>query len=542
MYRKFLIVLFLLLTLPVSAQGAPDAINTALSDLSARIGRAVTLNNRALDNWSWSQESFPDTSLGCPTPGEIYAQVITPGYIFNLEVAGTVYEYHVSVDGANVRLCNQRPVGSETPLPLDEQYSNPLCTLPTEQSGAYLRSRVARGTIALGTLAQHRIRELPSTDAAIRATVEAIGGTQFEILNGPDCDEEGIVWWEVTAQGVTGWTAEGQAEERFLVPLPPSPLPQLDVIDPQTALSLSTLALLQGNLTELIAFTPDNRLVLAGAPGSDSVILYQTTDLANPRYIDQDETITALAFHPNNQQVLVGTVDGGAHIWNTDPNAPLVESLYLLTHLHDVRTVAIYPDGTAFASAGIGAQTTATTEREYAIVLWDIATVSQRAAFGGHISPVLDMAFSPDGSRLISVDNSGMALLWAVAAPASPTRIEEVSATAVAFSPNGQFLAVGGADGSTRILDPATGSAISLLRGHLNAVTALTFSPDNRLLVTASADGTLRLWNTQSDEQIAVLEIDAAGVLDVAFSPDGTLIAVSLNGGKVALLGVASAG
>jgi hypothetical protein len=531
-----------LVLLPVAAQGAPEAIFAALRDLSTRIGRDVTLDNRVLENWSWSQESFPDSSLGCPTAGEMYAQVITPGYIFNLQVAGTLYEYHVSVDGSSVRLCDQRSAGAATALPLAEQYSNPLCVPPTEQSGAYPRSRVMRGTTAVGMLGQHRIRAQPSTDAAIVATLDLGSTIRFEILNGPQCDEKGIVWWEVSAQGITGWTAEAQAADRFLAPLPPDPLPLLETISTQTAISVSRLTLLQGNLTDQVSFTPDNRLVLAGGRGSDSLILFTTSDLANPRYIDQDETITALAFHPNNQQVVIGTADGGAHLWNTDPNAPLVESLYLLTHLRDVLAVAVYPDGSAFASAGTDAQTTATVDRQYAIVLWDTATVSQRAAFGGHSAPVIDLAFSADGVRMTSVDSSGAALLWTVAAPAQPIRIGEVQGTAVAFSPNAQFLAVGGADGGTRLLDPVTGGAISLLRGHLNAVTALAFSPDNTLLATVSADGTLRLWNTQSDEQLATIEVDAAGVLDVAFSPDGRLIAVSLNGGKVVLLGVASAG
>jgi hypothetical protein len=37
---------------------------------------------------------WPDASLGCPQPDLVYAQVVTPGYIIVLEVAGKQYPFH----------------------------------------------------------------------------------------------------------------------------------------------------------------------------------------------------------------------------------------------------------------------------------------------------------------------------------------------------------------------------------------------------------------------------------------------------------------
>jgi membrane protease subunit HflC len=47
-----------------------------------------------------------DASLGCPTEGESYIQVVTPGYSVELTHLGLTYHYHVSTNGANVRLCS----------------------------------------------------------------------------------------------------------------------------------------------------------------------------------------------------------------------------------------------------------------------------------------------------------------------------------------------------------------------------------------------------------------------------------------------------
>jgi hypothetical protein len=52
--------------------------------------------------------SWPDSSLGCPRPGELYLPVVTPGYRVVLEAAGTRYDYRLSATGV-VRLC-ERPL------------------------------------------------------------------------------------------------------------------------------------------------------------------------------------------------------------------------------------------------------------------------------------------------------------------------------------------------------------------------------------------------------------------------------------------------
>ena len=51
-----------------------------------------------------SPEEWRDSSLGCPQPGVLYAQVITPGYRISLRVGAAQYEYH-SDSGTRVALC-----------------------------------------------------------------------------------------------------------------------------------------------------------------------------------------------------------------------------------------------------------------------------------------------------------------------------------------------------------------------------------------------------------------------------------------------------
>ncbi len=48
---------------------------------------------------------WPDSSLGCPQPGYMYSQIVTPGYLIILSANGKQYEFHG--DRTRVSLCEK---------------------------------------------------------------------------------------------------------------------------------------------------------------------------------------------------------------------------------------------------------------------------------------------------------------------------------------------------------------------------------------------------------------------------------------------------
>ncbi|MFQ5944837.1 MAG: hypothetical protein ACE5NC_01120 [Anaerolineae bacterium] len=46
-----------------------------------------------------------DTSLGCPEPGKVYLQVITPGYRFTFQHGAERFEVHTNLDGTQTVTC-----------------------------------------------------------------------------------------------------------------------------------------------------------------------------------------------------------------------------------------------------------------------------------------------------------------------------------------------------------------------------------------------------------------------------------------------------
>jgi WD40 repeat protein len=66
--------------------------------------------------------------------------------------------------------------------------------------------------------------------------------------------------------------------------------------------------------------------------------------------------------------------------------------------------------------------------------------------------------------------------------------------SAVAFSPDGRFVATASDDETARVWETATGKEVYTLSGHEGPVRCVAFSPDGKRLATGSDDGTARLW------------------------------------------------
>jgi hypothetical protein len=98
---------------PLQAYGdAQPIVDQAIADLEQRFG--VSAQDVTVEQVK--KTDFPDTSLGVPEPGKAYAQVITPGYIVRLTVAGKTYQYHGS--GSRVVLApEEQPVVDATATP-----------------------------------------------------------------------------------------------------------------------------------------------------------------------------------------------------------------------------------------------------------------------------------------------------------------------------------------------------------------------------------------------------------------------------------------
>ena len=108
---------------------------------------------------------------------------------------------------------------------------------------------------------------------------------------------------------------------------------------------------------------------------------------------------------------------------------------------------------------------------------------------------------------------------------------------ALAFTPNGRFLASGGEDRIVRLWDAQTGSLVRALAGHTKGVRVVAFTPDGKLLVSASNDQTMKIWDVDTGRLVRSIQVTTQGIYglsSIAFSPDGQRM-VSTLGATVGL-------
>lgn len=67
-------------------------VEPAVEDLATRLG----VNPTDITVVSSEEVTWRDASLGCPEPGRMYAQVLTPGVRIVLEVNGRHFDYHAA--------------------------------------------------------------------------------------------------------------------------------------------------------------------------------------------------------------------------------------------------------------------------------------------------------------------------------------------------------------------------------------------------------------------------------------------------------------
>lgn len=112
--------------------------------------------------------------------------------------------------------------------------------------------------------------------------------------------------------------------------------------------------------------------------------------------------------------------------------------------------------------------------------------------------------------------------------------LSDTQCTAMAIQPQGNWLAVGKADGTVALIqyDQHT---IQQRKFHTESCNDLAFSPDGQLVLSASEDRTARLWLVEEKRELFSFTWQNRYADCVAFSPAGGLLAVAFANGTVGI-------
>ncbi len=250
--------------------------------------------------------------------------------------------------------------------------------------------------------------------------------------------------------------------------------------------------------------------------------------------------IAEILFTPDGKTLLSFSEDKTIRLWDTD-TGDLQKTLRPPTG--DGRNGMIFsgalsPDGKILA-AGMGLW--AEGLREVPVYLFDLLSGEIIGTLEGHEDIISGLDFSQDGKWLVSGSSSSI-YIWDMSTigvnPAPVVILEgESGVFNLAFSPDGQKLVSGHVDGALRLweLPKDMGGAAAatpqkldtpqkVLKKHTNIVDHVEYSPDGKYIMSADYDGNKFLWDHKGKLK---KKFTSAGGAGIAFSRNGENVVLS---------------
>ncbi|MBN1249996.1 MAG: hypothetical protein JXC32_20195, partial [Anaerolineae bacterium] len=242
--------------------------------------------------------------------------------------------------------------------------------------------------------------------------------------------------------------------------------------------------------------------------------------------------INWVAWSPDSGRILTGGGDGGVEIWDAASGARV---LRLAGHgdvaLDEHWSVGHVVMGLAWSPDGMRALTTG---RDHRAVIWDTATGAVLREFPGR--EYYDGAWSPDGRRVALCDQfgyGGPVKVWdAETGEALLTLLPDdfgYGTSGVAWSPDGTRIVTFSLDGVGRLWDAATGALVGTFAVR-DFCSGAQWSPTGDRFLVGSYGVGVRVWDAATLQQVAGYPGGPSGSTG-SWSPDGTAIAIGYANG-----------
>jgi WD40 repeat protein/transcriptional regulator with XRE-family HTH domain len=265
----------------------------------------------------------------------------------------------------------------------------------------------------------------------------------------------------------------------------------------------------------IVSFSPDGKHLVSAA--SDETV--KVWDAATgERTLKLDGHFAA--YSPDGGQLALVVPDGTVRMFD-----PLMGTQIQVPGQIDAKlSVAFSPDGSRLLTVAYGNLPK----------VWNPKTGRELTAFPGHTDFVSNAVFSPDGRRILTASDDGTARVWDAQSGAQLLELggHQGFVWSAAFSPDGKKIATASGN-EAHIWNAETGEELFTLTAHKNEVFVVAFSPDGARLATGSLDRTVKLWDAGSGEELFTLAGHNGAVYGLAFSPDGARLASSSDDGTV---------
>ena len=274
---------------------------------------------------------------------------------------------------------------------------------------------------------------------------------------------------------------------------------------------------------------PEAEEALHRAVGESRVVKWLSVEAADVEF-SPDGSRLATAGDPDELLSTEGAgTPGDGYVYDV---ASGERELTLSGHEDRLLEVRFSPDGSRLATSSV----------DGTAAIWDAETGERLLVLPGHAEDFVSSSFSPDGTRLLTTDSAGAVRVWDTRNGRVKLDLSDQGLCGGVLSPDGTHIAGGAcaAQSTLIVLDADTGQRTLTLRGHTRPAIDLAYSPDGDRIATASIDGTAKIWDAGTGEALHTLTGHGGWVFGVDFSPDGRLLATAGEDGTARVWDVTS--
>jgi len=353
------------------------------------------------------------------------------------------------------------------------------------------------------------------------------------------------------------------------------------------------------------AYSPDGSSFTV-ALSDGNIHLYATSSWDRTWMLSaHNDRVDSIVYSPNGDRIVSGGYDSAVRVWD----AATGDCLYIfIGHTNGVLGVAYSPQGNVAASRGgdgtvrlwdletgyhhciisgcgsVGdmafapkGDTLAFGSDDYRVRLWDVASREIRSILIGHTYSISAIAYSAQGTLLISRQGYGGTLrvwdvesgtccriietygfpvvspkgnqfallrnwseggleLWDMETGACIRRLsDQKRCSCVAYSLQGDQIVSDDGGMVVRLFDVDTGECRQTMAGHTRTVTKVLFSPKGDYIASTSNDNTVRLWSVGSGVSRMFSIHHSGAVIGVTYSPKRNQVASSSKDSTIRL-------